>query len=100
MAVGKSQPVPESPRFASYCRAVLCCSAALARLWLSAPHRPVQPSSSTLSSCLVPQVPGRAAIRKKVAELSAALAGGEAAGRVLSDAEAADGGPLDCLLDR
>ncbi|KAI3428691.1 hypothetical protein D9Q98_007514 [Chlorella vulgaris] len=46
------------------------------------------------------QVPGRAAIRKKVAELSAALAGGEAAGRVLSDAEAADGGPLDCLLDR
>jgi hypothetical protein len=46
------------------------------------------------------QVPGRAAIRKKVAELSAALAGGEAAGRALSDAEAADGGPLDCLLDR
>ncbi|PSC75649.1 phospholipase A-2-activating [Micractinium conductrix] len=46
------------------------------------------------------QVPGREAIRKKIAELSTAVAaeGGEAAAAALSEADLAEGGPLDSLL--
>ncbi|KAL4428166.1 hypothetical protein ABPG75_002255 [Micractinium tetrahymenae] len=48
------------------------------------------------------QVPGREAIRKKIAELSAAVAagGGEGAAAALSEAELADGGALNGLLSR
>ncbi|KAL4433027.1 hypothetical protein ABPG77_006454 [Micractinium sp. CCAP 211/92] len=48
------------------------------------------------------QVPGREAIRKKIAELSAAVSAGgdEGAAAALSEAELADGGALDDLLSR
>ena len=48
------------------------------------------------------QVPSREAIRRKVLEFSAALAAAAAAGAAggLTEAEAAEGGPLDGLLDR
>ncbi|PRW44412.1 phospholipase A-2-activating [Chlorella sorokiniana] len=48
------------------------------------------------------QVPARDAIRKKIAEFSAAVAasGGDAAAAALSNAELADGGALDALLSR
>lgn len=58
-------------------------------------------ANAALLSCQS-QVPGREAIRKKIAELSAAVAagGGEGAASALSEAELAASGALDGLLTR
>lgn len=83
-----------------------------ARHHLQASHRKRSTARSVKSSransrrfpvpSLPPQVPARDAIRKKIAEFSAAVAGsgGEAASAALSEAEMADGGALDALLTR